>query len=144
MIEKRRATAYQLPPLPSPNAAAGAVDKKNRRRSTSEINRRRPIDVEVRPIMDDATLLAGKCGRLTTVDGELQFVLTPEHTALEKRLLKEYSSVIASNRGPDIQSILSIKPRSKMILDLEAPVRLFVNSPSNFLDLNYQPYRHWL
>lgn len=124
MIEQRRATAYQLPPIPSPPSTS-AGEKKHRRRSTSEIQKRRSVDVEVRPIIAESTLLAGKCGRLTTVGDELRFVLTPEHAALEKKLLKEYTNVIANNRGPDIQSILSIKPRSKLILDLEAPVSVF-------------------
>jgi hypothetical protein len=119
MIDKRRATAYQLPPISSP----GTIDKRNkRRRSTSEIQKRRSVDVEVRPIVEESSLLAGRCGRVTIIDGQAQFTLTSEHSALERRLLKEAANTISNNRGADIQSIISTKPRSRMILDLDAPV----------------------
>jgi hypothetical protein len=119
MIEKRRASA-QLAPLP---LTGSPRDRKTRRRSASEIHKRRSVvDVEVRPIVDDATLLAGRCGRVVTTNDLSQFILTPEHSALERRLIKESTSTMSNNRGPEIQSIISTKPRSRILLDLDAPV----------------------
>ena len=95
MIEKRRSSSYQLPPLKYPQG----IERKGRRRSTSEINKRRSVDVEVRPIQEEINLFSGLCGGITQTNNEIHFLLTREHEALEKRLLKEAAAVIATHRG---------------------------------------------
>jgi hypothetical protein len=105
------------------------------------------VDVEVRPIVDDATILAGRCGRVVASDDQTQFILTPEHSALERRLIKESAGTIASNRGPEIQSIMSTKPRGRILLDLEAPVWLFslaILLTLSIADLDHQSHRGWI
>lgn len=94
MIEKRRSSSYQLPPIKYTQN-----EKKGRRRSTSEINKRRSVDVEVKPIKDEITMFSGQCGGITINSNEIRFILTTEHEALEKRIIKENSNTIANNRG---------------------------------------------
>jgi hypothetical protein len=140
MNEKRRASTYILPPIKQTREERGN-GARPRRKSTSELNKRKSVDVEVRPIQDEPMIFNGVCGRvITDENGEPKFVLSREHEALERKVLKENSTTIATNRGPDVQSIMTTKPRGKMMMDLEAPVMNSFQSFLTFLDSHYTSY----